>query len=254
MISPTLTNSAMAQSAFRVETDVFVEKVAEPVTQSVTLFLDGIAYDYARDENQDITLVDPARNRIVRFREAEEVRTEVEISKYRELLQAARGQAQNSPLWAYVLGAEKVDVNPKEISVGDELLRYRATVQEPDDHESARAYAQAYREFADASKLLNSFSTGGDPPFARLALNAAIQSQHALPKEITLSAKNGDKEIQVRCHLHATWLLSKDDRKRIADIQEMLVNYENVTPAEYFKRTQTARVASGPSSASARAK
>lgn len=241
------TTASYAQVGFRVETDIFSESFEQPVSQTVTRFLDGIGYDESRDADQDITMVDPARDRIVRLNEAEKLRTVVKITKLHELLKLAEAQAQSSKLAVFVAGAAQVKADDDEVTVGASPLIYQATLDRPSDLQEAKQFALTYRQFADATKLLNCFSGRSDPPFARLALNEAVQQKNALPKQIDLTAERGGEEVHIKCVLNANWLLSKADRKRISEIQSMVATFEDVTPEEYNRRTQKMQVGHKPS-------
>ncbi|MEM7478012.1 MAG: hypothetical protein AAF483_23755 [Planctomycetota bacterium] len=234
--------SSQAQEGFRIETDINVEGYEQPVSRTLSLFRDGAIYDMSRDEGQDITLIEPSLDRITRFNEATKTKTHNSISELKKLIPAAEQQAAQGPLAIFLAGAQSIQVTKEKIVVGREPLRYEATLQKPLDADNAGFYVQLYQQFADASKLLNSFSTGGDPPFARLALNKALAKQGAIPKEIKLYAKRGGKEIVYSSRLHVNWGLSKYDKERITKIQDMLANFEQVTPAEYNRRVQAALV------------
>jgi hypothetical protein len=239
-----MTSGLHAQEGFRIETDVFAEGVAKPLSQTLTLFQDGIAYDLPREENMDITMFDPRNNRLVRFSKQARLQTTLQISEMRQLMESARKQAESTELAVYLRGAEKVEATGDKVTVGDDTLRYETTLQRPSPSNSAETSAGAYRSFADAMILMNAFD--GIPPFARLALNAAVEDQQAVPKEIRQSIQRGKKKRVYICRLHATWLLSKADRSRIAEIQEMLVSFPNVSQAEYMKQTQALKMAAKP--------
>lgn len=241
--------NVMAQSGFRIETDIFVHGTAEPINQTLTLFQNGIGYDLSRVAGEDITMVDPGNDRIIRFSEATKLQTVVRISELEAMLEAVKkqinGNAQASKVLAeYLRGAGQVETAADKVTVGDKHLKYESTHQKPTDPDAAKTYSRTYRQFADATKLLNSFS-GGDPPFARLALNDALDELDALPQEITITVQGKD-ESALKVRVHATWLLSKDDKKRIEDIHEMLVTFKEVSAAEYRKSAESIRVAAKP--------
>lgn len=235
--------SDSAQAQFRVETDIFLEDVGKPVSQTVTRFFEGVAYDESRDKGQDITMVDPKRDRIIRFNEAKEIMTVVNISQLTELLRLAKVQAKGGNLAVFLQGAEKVDVSDTEITVGDDPLVYKTTLQKHEDSEIATTAAAVYRQFADATKLLNAFSGRGDPPFARLVLNEHVQKANALPKQIYLTSNRGGKDNKLKCVVHVDWMLSKRDRSRITEIQEMISDYTQVDAAKYNELTNPVKVA-----------
>lgn len=235
-------DDAMAQrNGFRIETDIFAAEIKEPIQQTTTLFDGSVAYDYSRADDGEITMVDPGRDRITLLSTRHSLRADVAISELESRMQAARNLATASPdelAYAYVVGASKISQENAVITVGDELLKYDATLQTPP--EQADAVSEIYRQFADAVKHLNTFShQRSDPPFARLALNDAIRQENALPETITQTAKlgKGNGTSVLKARLHTTWLLSKADRNKIEDIGRKLVGFKKVDLIEFRKLT-----------------
>ena len=88
-----MTVNVMAQeNGFRLETDVFVQGNDKPVSRTVTLFHNGVAYDFPRD-GQRVTMVDPSGNRIVIFDTQRSVQTVVDIKELAKLMETAKKQA-----------------------------------------------------------------------------------------------------------------------------------------------------------------
>jgi hypothetical protein len=227
---------ATAQSVgYRVETDVFAEGIKEPLQQTLTLFSDGVGYDISREDDGQFTMVDSARGRIILLNAKLEIRTQVAIREFEALVESAKAVTELS---VYVDGARKTEDLGDSIRVGDEVLLYEATLQEPSNSAEATAIAESYRKFADALILLNCAHPGAAPPFARLALNEAVCAKGALPKEIKKSAKRGQHVEVHKVLLHATWLLSKSDEGRIAEIGRMLTSddFQDVSYGEYQRR------------------
>ncbi|QDV22163.1 hypothetical protein [Aureliella helgolandensis] len=227
-----LVESTSAQSAtanhrgFRVETDVFVAETVEPFQQTVTLFYDGVAYDIPRDQGI-ITVVDPKRNRMVLLDELKKQRTEVDLAVLAQLMESAKTSAAATDLAPIIADAGRIRTEEERIIVGEAILQYETTLQTPPATEMADEYAAC----ADALKLFNAWRNPRDLPFARLSLNKAVAERHALPKEITLTQKPSTK---IRCLLHATWRLSRDDDARISEIGTMLVSYDLVSQHDFF--------------------
>lgn len=243
---------ATAQTGFRIETDIFAETQEQPVVQTKTLFLDGVAYDESRDPGQDITMVDPAGDRVIRFNEALKIQTVVPISKLQEMLRLASQKAQAGGWLAiFLAGAEQIEDKDDSITVGASPLIYAATYAPASKTENAASFAIWYQQFADALKLLDSFShESSTPPFARVVLNEAVAKKEAVPKKIVVTMQRGKRQSKLTCTVNATWLLSDDDRARIRQIKSMLVNFREVTAGEYQRLTSDAiaapvRVAGG---------
>lgn len=230
-----------SQVGFRLETDLFVGDSNEPAQQTLSLFYDGVGYDISRDEEAEIVMVDHARDRIVQIHTAHKIQTEVPISKLAGLMDSARNQLAQTELAVYLKGAAQIQSSKDKVSVGDDQLLYEASMQSPPDETMAADYLR----FADALASLNAWRSGGVPPFARLALNRAIAENQSVPDEITRTTSNGKRQQVVRCRVLSTWMLSKDDKKRIAEIGKMLVTFDVVSNDEYQKRLdEAARIAS----------
>ena len=243
-VAPQLT--AGATSGFRVVTDIYFGTGKEPAQQSLTLFSAGVAYDISFDDPNQITMVDPGRARIVLLNKAQQTQTAIDLNELQRFIDSARKAAETSELAEYLKGADKIAVTDSGVSVGDSVLEYHTTLQQPREPHMAVQYAQA----ADAFQLLNGWRSGM-PPFARLSLNRVVAEQHAIPQEITrtTSSGSGKQKDVVRCRLHTNWRLSKDDERQIADIGNMLVNFQKVTPAEFFNAL--GKPSAGKSSATA---
>jgi hypothetical protein len=236
LLGSTMTDRASAQAVgFRIETDVFAEGVKEPQQQTLTLFSNGIGYVISREDDGELSMVDTGRDRIILLNTKLNIRTEVKISPLRQFIDSAKASPELS---VFVLGAKQIDDSGDRIRVGDEMLSYEASIQHPSNASEAAAICDTYHQYVDALALLNSTSPGAAPPFARLALNAAIQSKGGLPKQITKTAKRGKREVVHKVLLHGTWLLSKQDQQRINDIGKKITDtsFDDVDYAEYQRR------------------
>lgn len=223
---------APPQAGFRVATDVFLGNQKEPAQQSLTLFSGGVAYDISYDDPNQITMIDPARDRIVLLNKSEKTQTSIDLKELHKYIESARKQAETSKLAAYLLGADKISVDNNLVTVGDSVLQYTSSLQQPRDEQMAQQYANA----ADALCLLNG-KRFGIPPFARLSLNRVVAEQKSLPEEITRTTNNGKQTEIVRCRLLTNWRLSKDDEDRISEIGKMLVTFQAVSEPQFFAAT-----------------
>lgn len=222
-----------ADEGFCVETDVIEGTEAKPVQRSATLFSNGVAYNLSQDSGE-LMVVDWKNDRIILLNTQQEIQTTVQISRLQKLLESAKQQSAATTLVGFVKGAEKVQREGAKIRVGDMLMQYEATLQRPDEEERAHGFAQQYRHFADATKLLSAFA--GPPPFHRLKLNEAICEDGSLPDEITLTMRVGEETVVYKSTLHVIWTLSRNDKRRIGEIGDMLVTFEDLDYREFQKR------------------
>jgi hypothetical protein len=236
LISAAAAHSAVAddtttiqQVGFRVETDVFFGDQKAPEQQTKTLFSGGVAYDISFNDPNQITMIDPQRDRIILMDKARKIQTRIDLKQLHEFIDAARKQAQASQLGAYIDSDDKVEVADDGIGVGDGVLHYHATLQQPRDGQMAMQYAKV----ADALAMLNGWRSGV-PPFARLRLNQAVAEQKSLPEEITRTSGTEKQANIVRCWLHTNWRLSRDDEEQIAEIGKLLVTLETVSVSDFY--------------------
>ncbi|GAB5402911.1 MAG: hypothetical protein Aurels2KO_11420 [Aureliella sp.] len=224
-----MTVNVMAQeNGFRLETDVFVQGNDKPVSRTVTLFHNGVAYDFPRD-GQRVTMVDPSGNRIVIFDTQRSVQTVVDIKELAKLMETAKKQAPEF-LTAIIAEADRVQSDSEKTVIGGEILSYTATHQSPPKQE----YATSYAAFADALALLNAGREPAQLPYSRLKLNTTLRQKGLMPREVTKKVSIGSKPTVVRSIVHATWRLSSEHEDRIARVGEWLTKYNAVTQTDFF--------------------
>lgn len=184
----------------RVETKLFAHGADAPVSRSLTLFRDGIAWDFLelpaasnadaepRMELVEIVLHDPSRERVVVIDPKRNLKTQIESVRLERLgaslAKWARGSDDRLIRWAggpdFESGLTEKD---RVLELAGPRVRYAVT------HAAApsAASAAAYRAFADSALLLRAMvHPGGVPPFPRLALNRRIEEAGGIPAEVTL--------------------------------------------------------------------
>lgn len=226
-----------ADDGFRVDTTISLEGRSELLSKTTSLFFGGVGYDF---QDSDITIIDPAGDKITCVHLDTKLRMEIKISALEDLIPRAEEQAKFGKAAAFLASAKHIRREKLRVTVGEGgPLSYVATFQRPDDATQAAGFAKAYQQFADASMLLNSFSRGsnGVPPFARLALNRELAAKNVLPKEITLTQGGGDPAIY-NCKIKAVWSLSANDQTKLQELQRLKDTFQLVEPATYHARAE----------------
>ena len=230
-----------APPSFRVDTDIFVGDSAKPVRQNITLFHQGVCFDFASDDSLTLMIVDTSQGRITLLDPNRRLKTSIETAELARLSAEARKEAQQSELAKVLAAATEVKVNEKTgaLEVGGPQFFYQASLQAPPDAEMARLYA----DFADWSARLSAIYPPHFPPYVRLALNRAITEKGMLPAELTRTIQQNGQTSQVRCRLHPSWQLNSDDQSKITSAQQMLAEFKEVSAKEYFslRRSATGR-------------
>jgi hypothetical protein len=235
-----------AAEQFRVETEVFVDGGKEPTVETVTIFSDGVVYDFLRTGVEEITVFDRDRSRLVLLDTQRKVKTELALDNI--LTYVAQMKAQLSEGDQEFLLGEEMKVTDNEdgsLALSNGRVTYRVEGTAPKSKEAAVEYQQ----FADWYARLNAMRRGNPPPFARIHLNSELASRGLIPKTIerTIVQKRGlqEKKQVLRSQHLANWRLSQTDRKLIDRAGSCLADFAAVSFRDYV---QLPEVASGPES------
>ena len=86
---------------FRIESEVFVDDEKVPVTESLTLFSDGIAYDFMLNGSKEIAILDLHRQQFVLLDVKRQLRLTLSGSQVLEIVAALRAElGEKSPEFA----------------------------------------------------------------------------------------------------------------------------------------------------------
>lgn len=228
-------SAALAQSSdFRIETDVMESGQAKPIDQSVTLFSNGVSYEYSRESAHKITIVDSIENRVSFIDTKRKVQSRHNLQELQAYIETARKQFAQA-----AGGAEKLqdatetsyDSATQTVTAGKRFMRYDAKIQQP----ANPAIAEHYASFANASAIINAWQSRGSapPPFARLQLNQVLREKAAIPSEIKRTIYVGGRENSLTSRIHVTYALAANEKKQIEQYNEMNVSYSPVNLAEY---------------------
>lgn len=236
----------------RMESELFANGGGKPVARSLTLFRDGVAWDFlelpAEDDGGALRLVevvlhDPARDRVVVIDPKRNVKTQVETVRLERLAVSlaswARRDDDRLVRWA---GGPDFDdgltMTDTTLELSGPRVRY-AVAHAPAPSSEA---AVAYREFADTALLLRALlHPGGLPPFPRLALNRHLETAGAIPCEVTLEmdsrfASLGGRTERMTCRHRLLPRLLATDASKIDDAAARSAAAEAVDLAVFAER------------------
>lgn len=237
--------------AMRVESEIFAGG-SEPVARSLTLFRDGVAWDFlelpaaakARGERRlelaEIALHDPARERIVVIDPTRHVKTQIEAIRLERLSVSlakwARGSDDRLVRWAGGPDfAADLTENERTLELAGPRVRYAVAYEAAPSPEAA----QAYRTFADSALLLKALvRPGGIPPFPRLALNRRLEAAAAIPSEVTLEVEPrlgalGGQSERLTCVHKVHPAILPADTARIEEAEAHVATAETVDLAAF---------------------
>jgi hypothetical protein len=221
---------------FRVETDVFLDQGPQPIVQTLTVFSDGVVYDFLLTGVEEITIFDRRRERLFLMDTQRKVKTELSFESILGFVAEMRAYL-NDQQRELLLANESSAVSEENgwLIVGNPRVTYRVEGLEPQDRDAALQFQQ----FADWYARLNAMRQGNLPPFLRIQLNSEIATRGLIPKTIerTITQKQGlteSKQLLRSQHL-TTWRLSQTDRRQIDRASTLLATYPAVSFRQYIQ-------------------
>ncbi len=233
LMATAVTNLAAVASAqdFRIESKVFLEGQEQPVAETLTLFSDGVVYDFLLTQPEEIAVFDPRHERLVLLDVERRQMTTIRMKELRELNANLKQEEGGGALAEFIHPKfdESFDAESGWLTLAGNLVTYRARGSEAKDEESSRQYQQ----FADWYARLNAVRPGGLPPFGRIELNAALARRSLVPEEVGLSfvikESLREKKVELRSTHIPIWYISRGDRERIEKAKDYLVTYKPVS-------------------------
>jgi hypothetical protein len=242
---------AVIAQDFRIDTEVFIgpldKKDLKPAAETLTIFTNGMVYDFLLAEPREITLFDPVRGRFTLLDESRQLKASLSTQEVLDYVLSLESYATQSKDQLFAFAAhpqfdgqsEELEQNGQmlvQLTLAGKPLSYVALGQQPQREEAARHY----RQFADWFARLNAARPGNLPPGARLALNQALADQGLLPLEVTRTivsprAFGREKKLEIKTRHLVNWTLSGEDRKRVEHAGDCLVNFQDVTFDQYRK-------------------
>ncbi len=262
----------------RVESEIFVGDNKQPVARSLTLFRNGIAWDFleqpagdnTKDANrsdtlssnpsdeptqtdssqmvlQEIVLHDPARDRVVIIDPKRNVKTQIEAIRLERLSVSLASWARKADdrLVRWAAGPDFGDGIQEK---GSSLVLVGPRVRYAVDFAAAPSAdtSAIYSRFADTAILLKALlHPGGLPPFPRLAINRRVSAAGGIPTTVTLeidlkSALLGGHSDVVRSVHKAHPQLLAGDLDRIEEAESQVAVAEPVELAVFVAPSSAA--------------
>jgi hypothetical protein len=236
---------------FRVTTQIFTGKEESSSAKHLILFSGSLVYDIAKIDQEQITVYDLERNRVILLDPSTKVRSIVEFQELIKMTAQVRAQATEPrekerlglavKIMPIVIDPSSGKAEPIEISddgakiasdgfmtrYGD--VQYEVLTQKP----RSQTIAKRYAVFADTALRLNVARRIGSSPFGRMTLNDHIASMGQIPRETTLTIRRPLSQDRYRSTHELIEQLSESDRAKIYEIGGMSALYREVPLAEF---------------------
>ena len=234
--------SVLSAAEFRIETRVFAAGDEEPVSESVTLFTSGTAYDY-RDADDRVTIFRPGAankpGRFVLLNTDKQTRTEIAGDRVAVAMTKLRRWASvHEDAFLRFTGDPKFDqsfdATSGELKLTSDQLSYRLVTMPVASPEAMTEL----RAFLDAFAQLHTLLEAGVPPGPRLLLNEALSEYEVVPIEVELYSGPIEGAPDLRAEHLVTWILSKQDRDRIEGSTRQLAEFQEVENSAFSRATR----------------
>jgi len=231
---------ASSAEDFRIETKIYVGDEPAPVSETSTLFLDGVVYDFLKEPAQTAVFRKPTGGnpgRFILLDRSQQIRTELTTDQLAGAVDKLRKWAsgQSDPLLKFAANPqfeESFDADSGRLVLASHIENYRVDTAPADD---SAALAE-YREFLDWYTRLNTLLHAGPPPEPRLRLNAALARHNVIPIAVELTRAGEDEPL--RAEHEFTWRLSRNDRAQIDAVRASLASYDAVSNEKFLRNAQ----------------
>jgi hypothetical protein len=234
--------TALLGQQYRVETNVFRGAAQAPFVKTLTLFNDGVIYDFSL-MGDEITVFDLNGDRFVLLNVNDKVKTT--LTTYDVLTAVSKNKAKTTDETAifYFAANPKFETTADEPSLTIELNSEPLTYVVSGTIPQKKTFVRDYQSFADWSARLNSLQSGL-PPFARMEVNKQVADLGWAPEsvELTMRKKNGffpAKEAKYSTTHKYNWTLSNKDKQRIDEVGNHLANFTELPYVEYRNGAKT---------------
>ncbi len=209
-----------------------------PLASSLTLFKDGVGYDFPKGNQSEIVVIDPQTQRItlIDARPGAGQQSIVEMKMLGAFVEQYRkqGMQSNNPDVRQMFDPQlNIQQQGDQIVAGNASVIYEAKGVKPPQAEIAGQYLR----FLNWSARLNATDAGSMPPFARIQLNVALDKSGLVPTQIKRTIKRNGKNYTLRSTHDAAWSLTAAEKKKIAEVQKMMAELPSV-PFLKFRAAQ----------------
>jgi hypothetical protein len=235
-VTAAMASTCLRAEGFRIETEIFAGDEEKPVSQTTTLFLNGVVYDFLTAPEQISVFRPPAGGKSGRFillDPGSRLSTEITTDQLAGAMNKLRNWAarQSDPFLQFAADPqfeESFEPTSGQLVLASHLENYTVSTTRAEHVERLAEY----REFLDWYTQLNTLVSAGPPPGPRLRLNAALARYEVVPLTVELQRAGEDP---LRAKHQFTWRLSREDEKRIDKVRASLASYRVVDNSEFQK-------------------
>jgi hypothetical protein len=210
------------------------------VSQNITLFSQGLVYDFqlsndAQSKLVEIAIFDTRKRTIVLLDTHRQIRLEMPDLQLLKIVDGVRRETVQDKRSSFLVEDtfdEDIDWSTNWVTLTSDQIEYRFKGAQPKD---ASVLPQYYDFLHNFTMLIASDPTKV-PPFARMKLNKSIKRLGWIPTEVQISVKQNSlfrQAFSAKSKHVVMYLLSDEDRSRIAMAKRHWLQFKSVDLAEY---------------------
>ncbi len=224
---------------FAIETEVFVGDDPKPFATNVTVFSDGLIYDFAVQPNDRITVLDSEANLFVLADTRKQTQSSLTVDQLIRFVAAQQHEAvtqSESELIRFAARpkfAASFDAKTGQLNLASEHWDYRVeTTLVADEQIGAK-----YHEFANWFTQLNALFRP-IPPAVRMELNRELRQRDRFPLHVVVDIKkNGRTRVRQESRHRLIAKLTERERQMLKDWKDRRASYRRL-PFHEFRMTQ----------------
>ena len=243
MLCSILQSAAQAQiqtPQFRIESQVYSGDSQTPVSENVTLFDNGIVYDFQMTGNAnasptEIVIFDERKRELILMDVNRKIAWTVADLRLLKMVDQLRRETVNNDMASFLVNepfSETDDWSAEKVSLESDSFRYLLSGKRPAND----SILPRYYSFLDQFTRLSASDPKRLPPFPRLTLNKTIKTHGWIPTEVQVQIKPNSffKEAFSATSKHVLVMsLSDADRERIKFARKCWFEFKTCSLVEY---------------------
>ena len=216
---------------FCVESELFLEDGTQPMAKNLTVFYDGMIYDFSLDETGEATVFDTRTYQFTLLDGDREVQSRLTRAELLELTAGlhVRARKTSHPVIRFAASPkfqESYEENTQRLTLANDQLSYSVLAEKP----KLLVAVHQYRDFADWFARLNT-TRNSFPSAARIALNNALSRRQLIPRQITRRIPSKDSALRTEHSFR--WDVNNDDRQRIENAKDWSRRFRSVSLVQF---------------------
>ena len=232
--------SSVAAQEFRIESQVYDDSSQLPVSQNVTLFSQGLVFDFrmsddVQPEPLEIVIFDSRQRRLVLIDPAREIRMELADLSLLRILDGVRRETVQDKRTSFLVEndfEESPDWSTGWVTLTSPEIVYRFKGEQPKDVSILPMYFAFLENFTrlvatDPTKI---------PPFPRMKLNQSLKRLGWIPSEVQITVNQNSlfrEGFSAKSKHTLMTQLSSKDRQKITMAKQHWQTFKSVKLNEY---------------------